>query len=169
MRAAWARLARILNLRAGEGRTFTVMGSFLLLTTANATFLSSAKNGLFLSVYEADLIPYAIIAAALLTATTAVIFAGMVTSSHRRRRLASGLTAVLALALVASRGAFAVNERSAFGLYLVLSAVQVLIMTHAWDYVGSLLTGRQGKRLLPLIGMGASAGAISGKALESAR
>jgi len=40
--------------------------------------------------------------------------------------------------------------------------VQVLVLTHAWDYAGSMLTGRQAKRLLPLIGVGASIGAIVG-------
>ena len=160
-----ARVARVLNLRPGEGRVFVVMGGFLLLTTANATFLSAAKNGLFLSVYPADLVPYAVIAGALVTSIAAVVFAGVVGRATRRRNLASGLAAVVAVALLGSRIVFGLNERSSFALYLVISAVQVLIMTHAWDHAGSLLTGRQGKRLLPLIGMGASVGAIIGGGL----
>lgn len=138
-------LARVLNLRAGEGRVFVVMGGFLLLTTANSTFLSSAKNGLFLSVYQPNLIPYAIIAAALVTAVVAVIFAGVVTGTTRRRRLAAGLTAALAGSLLVCRVVFHLDERAAFGLYLWLSAVQVLLMTHAWDYVGGMLTGQIGR------------------------
>lgn len=155
------RFQRALNLRHGEGRTFAVMAGFLFLNTANTTVLSAAKNGLFLSVYEPELIPYAVIAAALLTALVAVIFTGVVVGTERRI-LAMGLTAVLALSILTSRALFEINPRSAFGVYLLLSAVQVLVLTHAWDYAGSLLTGRQAKRLLPMIGIGASLGAIAG-------
>ncbi|MGB1657479.1 MAG: hypothetical protein ACPHO4_08990, partial [Longimicrobiales bacterium] len=62
------KIQRALNLRHGEGRTFLVMAVFLFLNTANTTVLSAAKNGLFLAEYEPELIPYAVIAAALLTA-----------------------------------------------------------------------------------------------------
>ena len=77
-------LQKALNLRHGEGRTFAVMAGFLFLNTANTTVLSAAKNGLFLSVYEPELIPYAVIAAALLTAAVAVIFTGMVAGTEPR-------------------------------------------------------------------------------------
>ncbi len=156
-----AGLGKALNLREGEGRTFVVMGAFAFLNTANTTILSAAKNGLFLSVYPGDLIPHAVIAAAALTAVVAVVFTGII-SGTARRSLAVWLTAVLALSLIVGRVAFEVDPRSSFGLYLWLSAVQVLVITHAWDYVGDLLTGRQAKRILPLIGMGASIGAILG-------
>ena len=155
------RIQRALNLRHGEGRTFVVMAVFLFLNTANTTVLSAAKNGLFLSEYEPELIPYAVIAAALLTAVVAVIFTGVVAGTDRRT-LAIGLTAVLGLSILTARALFMVNPRSAFGIYLLLSAVQVLVLTHAWDYAGSMLTGRQAKRLLPMIGIGASLGAIAG-------
>ena len=155
------RLQKALDLRRGEGRVFAVMATFLLLNTANTTLLSAAKNGLFLSVYEPELIPYAIIAAALLTAAVAVIFTGVVAGTQRRP-LAIGLTAVLGLSVVTCRLLFGLNHRSAFVVYLWLSAVQVLVLTHAWDYASSMLTGRQAKRLLPLFGVGASVGAILG-------
>ena len=155
------KLQKALNLRRGEGKTFAVMAAFLFLNTANTTVLSAAKNGLFLSVYEPELIPYAVIAAALVTAFVAVIFTGVVVGTERRV-LAIGLTVVLGLSVLASRTIFEVNPRSAFIVYLWLSAVQVLVLTHAWDYTGSMLTGRQAKRLLPMIGVGASLGAIAG-------
>ncbi|MGB1840554.1 MAG: cyclic nucleotide-binding domain-containing protein [Longimicrobiales bacterium] len=155
------KIQRALNLRHGEGRTFLVMAVFLFLNTANTTVLSAAKNGLFLAEYEPELIPYAVIAAALLTALVAVIFTGVVAGTDRRT-LAIGLTAVLGLSILTARALFMVDPRSAFGIYLLLSAVQVLVLTHAWDYAGSMLTGRQAKRLLPMIGIGASLGAIAG-------
>jgi HEAT repeat protein len=154
-----SRLARALDLREGEGHTLGVMAAFLFLNTATTTIISAAKNGLFLSEYQSDQIPYAIISAAILTAVVAVFFAGMISGSARRR-FAVGLTGVLSASLIGSRILFEVEPLSAFALYLWLSAVQVLIVTHTWDFVGGLLTGRRAKRLLPLIGMGASAGAI---------
>ena len=158
-----SRIAHALNLRAGEGRTLAVMGAFLLLNTANTTVLSALKNGLFLSVYPADLIPHAVIAAALLTAAVAIVFTGYVAGTARRS-LAAALTGVLLASVLACRLLFAFDPRSAFVVYLWVSAVQVLVLTHAWDYAGDLLTGRQAKRILPLIGVGASVGAIFGGA-----
>jgi len=137
------------------------MGGFLLLNTANTTVLSALKNGLFLSVYPADLIPHAVIAAALLTAVVAIVFTGYVTGTARRG-LATALTMALLLSVLTCRLLFAIDPRTAFGIYLWISAVQVLLLTHAWDYAGDLLTGRQAKRILPLIGVGASLGAILG-------
>jgi HEAT repeat protein len=151
----------MLNVRAGEGRVLAVMGAFLLLNTANTTVISAAKNGLFLSVYEPALIPYAVIAAAILTAFVAVVFTGAVAGA-KRRSLAIGLTGVLAFSVLVCWVLFHLHHRTAFVVYLWLSAVQVLVLTHAWDYASSLLTGRQAKRLLPLIGLGASIGAIVG-------
>jgi HEAT repeat protein len=155
------RLAHALSLRAGEGRTLGVMGSFLLLNTANTTVLSAAKNGLFLSVYPSGMIPQAVIAGAFLTAVVAVVFTGYVAGTARRS-LATGLTVALLASVLACRVLFGIDPRNSFVVYLWLSAVQVLMLTHAWDYAGDLLTGRQAKRLLPLIGVGASLGAIFG-------
>ncbi len=155
------RLKRALGLRPGEAHPLAVMGGFLLLNTANTTVMSAAKNGLFLSVYPADLIPHAVIAAAVLTAAVAIVFTGYL-SGTARRSLAVGLTVALAASVLACRLLFAVDPRFSFLLYLWISAVQVLVLTHAWDYAGDLLTGRQAKRLLPLIGGGASIGAILG-------
>jgi HEAT repeat protein len=155
------RLMRALGLRQGEGRTLAVMGGFLLLSTANTTVMSAVKNGLFLSVYPGDLIPHAVIAAALLTAGVAIVFTSYLAGTARRS-LATRLTVVMGVSVVACRVLFAVTPSSAFVIYLWLSAIQVLVLTHAWDYAGDLLTGRQAKRLIPLIGGGASIGAIVG-------
>ncbi len=156
-------LARLLNLREGEGRQLSVLGSYLLLTTVVTTVLSASQNGLFLSVYPGNLIPHAVIAAALVTAVVAILFGGAI-SGTARRSLALWLTLVLGLSLVASRTVFGLAPRSAFVLYVWLSTVQVLILTQAWDYVGDLLAGRQAKRLIPLVGTGASVGALLGGA-----
>lgn len=154
-------LTRALNLREGEGRTLAVLGAFLLLVTATTTVLSATKNGLFLSVYPGTRIPHVIIAAAVVSAAASILFSGVI-SGTARRSLATRLTVVFVAALLGSRGAFGVDPRWSMGIYLVLSAVQVLLVTHAWDYAGDLLTGRQAKRLAPLLGIGASVGTLIG-------
>ena len=134
------RIQKALDLRQGEGRLFVVMGAFLLANTANTTVLSAAKNGLFLSVYEPELIPHSIIYASLLTAVVALLFTGVVAETQRRS-LAMGLTAVLALSILACRLLVDVNPEWTFVVYLWLSVVQVLVLTHAWDFASSMLTG----------------------------
>lgn len=154
-------VARALNLREGEGRTLAVLGSFLLLITATTTVLSATKNGLFLSVYPGTYIPHIIIAGAVVSAAAAILFSGVI-SGTARRSLAVRLTVVLVALLLASRFAFVWDPRLSVAVYLVLSAAQVLMVTHAWDYAGDLLTGRQAKRLAPLLGVGASIGTLIG-------
>jgi hypothetical protein len=61
------------------------MAAFLLLNTANTTLLSAAKNGLFLSVYPGELIPHAVISAALLTALVSTLWDGTTRSPRRAK------------------------------------------------------------------------------------
>ena len=112
-----SRVTRALNLREAEGRPLGVMAAFLFLNTANTTVISAAKNGLFLSEYGGDLIPYVVIAAALLTAVVAIVFAGVI-SGMGRRTLAVGVTVALGASLIGSRMAFQVDPSSAFLLYI---------------------------------------------------
>lgn len=156
-------LARALHIRAGEGPTLVVLGGYLLLVTATTTILSATKNGLFLSVYPGRYIPHVVIAAALVTAVVSVVFSGVIAGTARRS-LALRLTVVLVAVVLASRWAFGFDSRLSLVVYLLLSAVQVLAITHAWDFIGDLLNGRQAKRLAPLLGMGASVGALVGGA-----
>lgn len=155
-----ARLARTLNYRRGEGRTLAVMAAFLLLNTANTTLLSAAKNGLFLSVYPGELIPHAVISAALLTALVAIAFTGVLAGTARRS-LAIGLTAALGLSVLTCRWFLEIDARSGFLVYLWIS-VQVLTLTHAWDYAGDMLSGRRAKRLFSGSGSFCRTGAASG-------
>lgn len=154
-------LARALHLRAGEGRTLLVLGGYLLLVTATTTILSATKNGLFLSAYPGRYIPHVVIGAAFVTAVVSVVFSGVIAGTARRS-LALRLTTVLVAVVLASRWAFGWDPRMALLVYLVMSSVQVLALTHAWDFTGDLLTGRQAKRLAPLLGIGASIGALIG-------
>lgn len=154
-------LTRALHLREGESRTLLVLGGYLLLCTATTTILSATKNGLFLSVYPGRYIPHVVIAAAMVTAAVAVVFSGVIAGTARRS-LAARLTVTLVAALLALRWSFHLDPRMALAVYLVVSAVQVLVITHAWDFTGDLLTGRQAKRLAPLLGIGASVGALVG-------
>lgn len=149
------RLRSALGLKPDEEREFVVLTGYVFAATAVAILLSAAKNGLFLSVYPDRLIPHAMIAAALLAAALSVALSGVLPRFSRKRG-ADGLAVFLLLSLLASRVAFAVEPASAFVLYVWLSVVQVLVATHTWGYTSSFFTGRQAKRLMPLVGIGAS-------------
>lgn len=153
------RARRALNLREGEGRVFVVLAGYAFLGAAVTIILSAVKNGLFLSVYPSRLIPHAMVGAALVAAVAAIALSGVI-PRFQRRTLADGLTAVLIATLVASRVAFAVRPATAFALFIGLTTVEVLILTHMWDFASSFCVGRQAKRLMPLVGMGASTGIL---------
>lgn len=154
-----SRLGEGLRLREGEGRLLTILGGFLFLITAATTLLEAGKNSLFLDVYPARLIPHSMIGAAFVAAGAAVTLTAVM-GRFGRRSLATGLSLLLALSLGGCYLAFRTLPASAFGIYLWASAVQVLVLTHGWDYVGDLLTGRQAKRLVPLIAAGGSLAAV---------
>ena len=145
--------------QAGDKRTFALLGAFLFLTSAATTVLSAAKNGLFLSIYSSRLIPQAVISAALLTAVIALLFTGIATRLSRRV-VTVGLLLFLGMSLLGGYFLFESRPRSAFFLFLWLSMTQALVATQAWDFTGSMFTGRQAKRMLPLLGIAASLGAI---------
>jgi HEAT repeat protein/MFS family permease len=144
-------LIRQLRLRAGEGRLLAAMGGFLFLTAAAETFLSGVRNALFLDVFEPERIPEVMIVAAIVSAMAAVAFASIM-EHFSRRTMAVGLMVVLSVGFLASFLAFKQNDQSAFAIYVGVAAAEVLLLTHAWDYMGDLVTGRQAKRLLPLAG-----------------
>ncbi|MBI4545893.1 MAG: cyclic nucleotide-binding domain-containing protein [Gemmatimonadetes bacterium] len=160
---------RALNIRPGELRLVAVLGCYVFLTTAAVVVLSSLKNGLFLSVYNTpEFIPYVIIASALVSATFAVGFAGLV-GVLSRPRLGEVMALVWAGSLVVGRVWFAFAPGIAFVLYLWVSVVGVLAVTQAWGTIGDLLTGRQAKRLLALVASGGSmAGMLAGFGLTPA-
>ena len=161
-------LDRLLDIREGEGRVALVLFGHLFFVTAAAIVLSAAKNGLFLSAYPAELIPHVIVAAALVTAVFAILFTG-VTGGFPRRRVIEVTTGVAALSLLASRFAFLADPRWSFVLYLWLSIVGALMIALAWGSVGDLLTGRQSRRLMPLLIAGTSvAGMAAGFGLAPA-
>jgi len=150
---------RFLDLRPGEGRVALVLFTHLFFVTAAAIVLSAAKNGLFLSAYPASLIPHVIVASAVTTAAFAVVFAG-VTGSLPRRALIEWTVGLSALSLVLSRAAFLVDPRTSFALYLWFSILAVVVMTLAWGAVGDLLTGRQARRMMPLLIGGTSVAGV---------
>jgi len=161
-------LRSILDVREGEGRVSLVLFGHLFFMTAALIVLSAAKNGLFLSAYTADLIPHVIIAAAITTAAAAILFTGL-TGRVSRRMLVEGTAGVAAGSLVLGRAAFLADPRAAFALYLWLSIVGALVIALAWGSVGDLLTGRQSRRLMPLLIAGTSvAGMTAGFGLGPA-
>lgn len=161
-------LGRLLDLREGEGRVGFVLFTHLFFITAAAIVVSAAKNGLFLSAYPAELIPHVIIAAAVTTAVFAILFTGLA-GLLSRRMLVEATVAVAAVSLVVGRAAFLADPRWAFALYLWLSVVGALVMALSWGSVGDLLTGRQSRRLMPILIAGTSmAGMAAGFGLAPA-
>ena len=150
----------LLDIREGEGRIAAVLFGHLFFVTAAVIVVSAAKNGLFLSAYPAELIPHVIVAAALVTAVFAILFTGL-TGGFSRRRVVETTTAVAAVSLVAARFAFLADPRWAFVLYLWLSIVGALMVALAWSSVGDVLTGRQSRRLMPLLIAGTSFAGMS--------
>lgn len=153
-------LARLLDIQEGEGRTGAALFFHLFFVTAAAIVLSAAKNGLFLSAYPARLIPHVIVASSLTTAAFSILFLGLA-GRWTRTRLVQIVGAASAVAMVAARWAFLADPRTAFLLYLLLSIVGALVVALAWSSVADILTGRQSRRLMPLLIGGTSAAGIT--------
>ncbi len=156
------RLARWLGIEPGEGRVL-VWSAFALFAASWASIsVANVSDTLFLKRVGVDLLPWVfLLNSVLLTATTFAV--GRLALRYEARRLLIATLAFLATALVPLWLLVVANVGSAFVL-LVLAAKQLdaIALVVFWTAVGSLVSGRQGKRLFARISAGGTLGAIAG-------
>ncbi len=158
------------DVRDGESPTalLLTLNVFLLLTAYYV--LKVVREALILTEFGAEIKAYASAGQVLLLAAIVPAY-GILAGKVPRRRLINVVTAIC----IGCLGVFFLLGQTGISLGIVffiwVGIFNVMIIAQAWAFANDVYTNDEGKRLFPLIGFGASAGAVFGsyltRALES--
>ena len=125
--------------------------------------LKPARDGLILAKGSAEVKSYSAAAQAVLLMGIVPVY-GWIVSGVRRARLIgfSGLFFAVNLLIFALLGRAGVRDGIAF--FIWMGIFNVFVISQFWAFANDLYTEGQGRRLFPLIGVGASLGAWLGAA-----
>jgi AAA family ATP:ADP antiporter len=159
------RLLRLFtDIRAGESHTalLLTLNVFLLLTAYYV--LKVVREALILTEFGAEVKAYASAGQVLLLAALVPAY-GALAGRVPRRKLINIVTTIC----IGCLGAFYVLGQTGVSLGIVffvwVGIFNVMIVAQAWAFANDVYTTDEGSRLFPLIGFGASAGAVCGSYL----
>jgi ATP/ADP translocase/HEAT repeat protein len=149
-------LHRLFNLRPGEGGRTLLLCLVVFTGHAVQSVGKILQLSVFLDHYGRQVIPYAFLVSAVSVALVSTAFAALARLVGRDR-LAPLTIAVLLCGFLIWRLVVAGRcPHSAFILYIWVEVASVLAVVLAWNGVNNACDPRQGKRILPLAGLGAS-------------
>jgi AAA family ATP:ADP antiporter len=151
----------IATVRPGEAATALLMtlNVFTLLTSYYV--LKVLRESLILLGGGAELKAYASGGIAILLLFIVPAF-GYLASRVNRLRLLTVMQSIFIGCLVVFYVLARAEAPIGLAFYLWLGVYNVFVVSNFWSYANDLYTGEQGKRLFPILGVGASVGAILG-------
>jgi len=159
-------LAHLADVRAGEGAGALLFSLNLFLLLGAYYMLKTAREALILSQGGAEVKSYSSAGQALLLIALVPLY-GVVASRVTRVRLVTGVmlffASNLAVFIVCGRMGF----REGVAFFLWVGVFNVMVISQLWAFANDLYTQRQGERLFPLLGLGASLGAWAGAVAAS--
>lgn len=159
------RLDRFLSLfadvRGGEGAGALLLFTNIFLLLSAYYFLKTAREPLILTEQGAVVKTYLSAGQAILLALVIPLYSWLA-SRVRRVWLLSGIAIFFAANLAAFYAFAAAGSRIGIPFYLWVGIFNVFAISQFWAFANDLYTEPQGKRLFPLIGVGASIGAVAG-------
>lgn len=155
-------LARLIDLREGEGLKVVRISSTLFGLIAGHTLLETARDALFLEKLPARRLPIVYLILAALAFVVSALTAKLVERFGRKKALLSSLVA----AAVGTTALFfiPISRPVVFALYLWSGLLGTVLATQFWIVAGDLFSVAQSKRLFGVIGAGGVAGAVAGAA-----
>jgi AAA family ATP:ADP antiporter len=132
---------------------FLILGSYYFLKTAREVFILSEGG--------AEVKSYSSAGQAVLLLFLVPAY-GAVASRVNRLRLVQGVTLFFVLHLVLFLAALGAGLRVGIVYFLWIGIFNVMVIAQFWAFANDLYTQDQGKRLFPVIGVGASLGAWVG-------
>ena len=163
-------LERVLSLftdvRAGEGLSALLLATNVFYLLAFYQVLKIVRDALILSESGAVAASYASAGMALVLLVFVPLY-GAVASRVNRVWLISGVTLFFAshLLIFYALGSAGVSIGIAF--YIWIGVFNMVAVAQFWAFANDLYTNERGKRLFPLVGIGASLGALVGAGLTS--
>lgn len=154
-------LSLFADVRAGEGVSVLLLTANVFLLLAAYYLLRPARQALILTEGGAIVASYSSAAQAVLLLGI-VPFYGWLASRVPRIRLIASTALFFAANLVIFFLAGRAGAREGIAFYIWLGIFNVFVISQFWAFANDLYTEGQGRRLFPLIGVGASLGAWVG-------
>jgi AAA family ATP:ADP antiporter len=163
MKRPWVErlLSPIADVRREEAVSALLMTLLVFLILAAYYLLKTAREILILTEGGAEVKSYSSAGQALLLLLLVPAY-GAFASRVNRVRLVSGVTLFFAANLVLFAAAIAAGLQVAIAYFLWVGIFNLMVVAQFWAFAADLYTESQGKRLFPLIGVGASLGAWVG-------
>ncbi len=154
-------LSLFADVRAGEGVGALLLTVNVLLLLGAYYLLKTAREPLILTEGGASVKAYSSAGQAALLMLLVPLY-GMVGARVNRLRLVVGLTLFFASHLLVFQALGFGGVKIGVAFYIWVGIFNVFVISQVWAFANDLYTESQGKRLFPMIGIGASLGALVG-------
>ena len=154
-------LSPIADVRPGETASALLMTATMFLLLSGYYLLKTAREGFILAEGGAEVKSYSSAGQAALLLVLVPLYSSLA-SRVNRIRLIQWVTLFFAANLLAFLAALSAGLRIGIVYFLWVGIFNVMVIAQFWGFAADLYTEEQGKRLFPLIGVGASLGAWIG-------
>ena len=154
-------LSPIADVRRGESLSALTMMLTMFLLLSGYYLLKTAREGFILSEGGAEVKSYSSAGQAVVLLLLVPAYSALA-SRVNRIQLIQWVTLFFASNLVLFLMALAAGARVGILFFLWVGIFNVMVIAQFWGFAADLYTEEQGKRLFPLIGVGASLGAWIG-------
>ncbi len=154
-------LSLFADVRAGEGAGVLLLTANILLLLGSYYLLKTAREPLILTEGGAAVKSYSSAGQAGLLMILVPLY-GLVGARVNRLKLVVGLTLFFASHLLIFQALGLGGMSIGIAFYIWVGIFNVFVISQFWAFANDLYTEAQGKRLFPMIGVGASVGALAG-------
>ncbi|MBL8241063.1 MAG: hypothetical protein JNM66_26815 [Bryobacterales bacterium] len=154
-------LSLFADVRAGEGLGALLLTANVLLLLGSYYLLKTAREPLILTEGGASVKAYSSAGQAALLMLLVPLY-GMAGARMNRLKLVVGLTLFFASHLLVFQALGLAGAKIGVAFYIWVGIFNVFVISQFWAFANDLYTEAQGKRLFPMIGVGASLGALVG-------
>jgi AAA family ATP:ADP antiporter len=149
------------DVRAGEGAGALLLTVNVLLLLGSYYLLKTAREPLILTEGGAAVKAYSSAGQAVLLMLVVPLY-GAIAARVNRLKLVVGLTLFFASNLLIFQAFGLAGVEIGVAFYIWVGIFNVFVVSQFWAFANDLYTESQGKRLFPMIGVGASVGAVAG-------
>jgi ATP:ADP antiporter, AAA family len=153
------------DVRAGEGVTALLLGLNVFLILMAYYVLKPVREALVLGEGTAAMKTYLSVVEVFLLAGAVPLYGALVRRMHRGR-LINTVTGFFVACLLVFYGLGYAGARLGIPFFLWISIFNMMIVAQFWSFANDLYSKDEGERLFPIVGFGASLGAVVGAALS---
>ncbi|HWA56568.1 MAG TPA: MFS transporter [Gemmatimonadales bacterium] len=154
------------DVRPGEGATAVILTANIFLLLSAYYVIKPVREALILSSGGAEIKSYASAGQAILLLGLVPLY-GLLADHLPRRRLLNVVTAFFVACLVGFWALARAKAPVGVPFFLWVGIFNLMVVAQFWSFANDLYTKDQGERLFPIVGFGASIGAVAGSLLTS--